>query len=38
VAAEELAMQDPGSLVERWFSNVNTPEDMEAIKGTLGIE
>jgi molybdopterin-guanine dinucleotide biosynthesis protein A len=38
VAAEELAMQDPGSLVERWFCNVNTPEDMEAIKGTLGIE
>jgi molybdenum cofactor guanylyltransferase len=37
VAAEEVATPQAASLVQRWFWNVNTPEDLEEAKGTLGI-
>jgi molybdopterin-guanine dinucleotide biosynthesis protein A len=35
VTAEDLAPPESRSLVDRWFSNVNTPEDLERVKSLL---
>ncbi len=35
VAAEEIVPPESRFLVERWFSNVNTPEDLESVESAL---
>jgi molybdopterin-guanine dinucleotide biosynthesis protein A len=35
VAAEDLAAPEARHLVDLWFSNVNTPEDLEQVKACL---
>jgi molybdopterin-guanine dinucleotide biosynthesis protein A len=36
VAAEDLVVPESRSLIDRWFSNVNTPEDLERVRQQLG--
>jgi molybdopterin-guanine dinucleotide biosynthesis protein A len=35
VVAEDLAPSESRGLVDRWFSNVNTPEDLERVESLL---
>ena len=35
MAAEEIAVPDARSLVDRWFWNVNTPEDLERVEAAV---